>query len=359
MLFAEYLMDFSEDIGIYQHSIYGAANLEKGFTTDDNCRALILAVMLYERFHQHKYLKLIMKYLSFMLYAQNDSGRFKNFMDIQRNFMEEEGSEDCLGRCIWSLGYTIACPSLPENIKNCSWKMMNIILTKWKDLSSPRAKAYSVVGLSYIAENPKARLLIEELSSSLVKQYSKFEDGDWHWFEDSLTYGNSFFPWSLLCAYHVLNKNILYHIGIESLDFLEKTTMQTNFFKPIGCNGWLTKGGMAAEYDEQPIEACEMLLCYLEYYKSTKDIKYLKQAEKCFRWYHGANSKKLSLIDKDSGACYDGISENGLNLNQGSESVVSYGMAYMEITKYIDNIDDDENADTIEDINQVGNILLY
>jgi hypothetical protein len=338
MLFTQYLSALSEDVGIYQHSIYGIMDLEKGYTTDDNSRALILAVMLFERFHQQKQMKLIYKYLSFMIYAQNDNGRFKNFMSFQRTFHEEEGSEDCMGRCIWSLGYTIASPSIPENIKRSCWHMINKILEHWIDLQSPRAKAYSIVGLSYISENPKAFRLIEELSSSLVDQYSRYKDGTWHWFEESLTYGNSFFPWSMLRAYQVLDQSIFFATGKESMDFLESITLQEAFFKPIGCNGWLIKGSKPAEYDEQPIEACEMLLCYLEFYKLTKEKKYLEYAEKCFRWYHGCNSKGTSLLDYDTGACYDGLNENGLNLNQGSESLISYGIAYMEISSLTENV---------------------
>lgn len=118
------------------------------------------------------------------------------------------------------------------------------------------------------------------------------------------------------------------------MDFLGSITIKEEYFKPIGCNGWLIKGKEPAAYDEQPLEACETLLSYLNYYEITKNNEYLEKTEKCFNWYKGQNSKGVSLIDKDTGACYDGLNENGLNLNQGSECVVSYGIAYMELSKY-------------------------
>ena len=40
-------------------------------------------------------------------------------------------------------------------------------------------------------------------------------------------------------------------------------------------------------------------------------------------------------IDEETGACYDGLNENGLNLNQGSECLVSYGIAFMELSNHI------------------------
>ena len=71
----------------------------------------------------------------------------------------------------------------------------------------------------------------------------------------------------------------------------------------------------------------------MEYYEITKNKKHLHNALKCFNWYKGKNSIKLPLIDKETGACYDGITENGLNLNQGSESIIAYGMAVMKASE--------------------------
>jgi hypothetical protein len=174
---------------------------------------------------------------------------------------------------------------------------------------------------------------IETLSMSLVELYKNHNVENWHWFEDTITYGNSFFPWSMFCAYKLLGKECYLETAKESMDFLESLVMKPDFFKPIGCNGWLVKGMEASAYDEQPIEAGEMIYAYMEYYEVTKNKKCLHNAEKCFNWYHGQNSINLSLIDKETSACYDGINERGLNLNQGSESIISYGMSVMEISK--------------------------
>jgi uncharacterized protein YyaL (SSP411 family) len=148
-----------------------------------------------------------------------------------------------------------------------------------------------------------------------------------------MTYGNAILPWSLFRVYKLLGKEYYLKIAEESMNFLQSIVMKSDFFKPVGCNGWLTKGMSASAYDEQPIEACEMIYAYIVYYEVTKDKKCLSNALKCFNWYKGGNSKKLSLIDKETGACYDGITKEGLNLNQGSESIISYGMAVMEALK--------------------------
>ena len=333
--FINYLFTLTDDVGIFQHTVYGIPDPRKGYTTDDNCRALILVVMLFESFKEKKYLRLICKYLAFILNAQNDNGKFKNFMNYNREFLEEEGSQDCFGRCLWALGRTISSPSIPENIKKTCQYILKKTLENLHKLDSPRAKAYSIVGLSYLEGTEEIISHIDTLSMALVNQYTQHKDGDWHWFENSMTYGNAFFPWSLLKAYRILKKDILLETAKEGMDFLGDITLKNDYFKPIGCNGWLLKDKTAAEYDEQPIEACETLLSYVEYYEITKDKKHLDNAVKCFCWYTGQNSKGLSLIDKETGACYDGIIENGLNYNQGSESIISYGIAFMEIYRKV------------------------
>ena len=57
--FYHVLFAFTDDVGIFQHSKYGVPDRNHGYTTDDNARALILAVMLYEKSKKSKYLKLI------------------------------------------------------------------------------------------------------------------------------------------------------------------------------------------------------------------------------------------------------------------------------------------------------------
>ena len=335
MLFTGYLFAMSDDTGIFQHSIYGVPDPKKGYTADDNSRALILAVMLFERFKKKEYLMLIYRYIAFMLNAQNDNGKFKNFMNYNREFLEAEGSEDCTGRCLWALGRTISSPSIPENMKRSCRHMLNKILENPTELKSPRAKAYAIVGLSFLGGKEEINSRIEELSSSLVKQYGQYKDGSWHWFEDSMTYGNAILPLSLFRAYKILEKEVLLDIARESMDFLGSITLKDGYFKPVGCNGWYEKGKEPAEFDEQPIEACETMLSYLSYYEIMKDEQYLNNAVRCFYWFTGKNSKNLSLIDEECGACYDGLNKTGINYNQGSESLISYGMAFIEISDKI------------------------
>ena len=51
-------------------------------------------------------LELASRYLAFIWYAFNpETGRFRNFMDYQRHWLEEGGSDDSHGRALWALGH--------------------------------------------------------------------------------------------------------------------------------------------------------------------------------------------------------------------------------------------------------------
>jgi hypothetical protein len=137
-------------------------------------------------------------------------------------------------------------------------------------------------------------------------------------------------PWALLKAARISGRADLKKTAKESLDFLASQTFSPEgYFKPIGSHGWQLRDGEAAPYDEQPIEACEMLLACKEASIVLEDPSYLMKAARCYEWYLGHNSLSISLIDVQTGGCYDGIHSTGLNLNQGSESIISYSIAHL------------------------------
>ncbi|GGF65921.1 glycosyl transferase [Paenibacillus albidus] len=351
-----YMRRITDDTGIFQHTKFGVPDRSKGYTTDDNARALIAAVLMYNHSKDPVALDLIHTYISFVHHAQTAEGNFRNFMDYNRSFMEDKGSEDCQGRTLWALGFALShSASLPDNIMNTCRYLVNQALPHVEALSSPRAGAYAIIGLSYLIETPGALTyafpyshtpstaeeaaflpravivdLIEKIAVRLHDQYTRYKGNGWNWFEDSITYGNSMLPWALLRAFRISANDSLKETAKEGLDFLAFTTFSSKgYYKPIGSHGWLLRDGKAAPYDEQPIEACEMLLACREAAEVLEDKTYLEQAELCYRWYLGHNSLNMSLIDPQTGACYDGIHAAGLNLNQGSESIISFSIAHL------------------------------
>lgn len=327
----DYIFRLTDDTGMLQHSKYSLPDPEHGYTTDDNARALIMALMLYERYKKKKYLDLVYRYASFLLSAQNEKGRFRNFMRYDRKWLEEEGSEDCFGRCLWALGFALSNRHTPKGIKRCLSYMLEKAMPHVTSLNYPRSKAYSIIGLARL-EGEDVKRLIFEMARSLCSLYDEHKEGEWKWFENTVTYCNFVLPWSLIEACRAAGEKRFLDAAEESLEFLGGVTLRNGYFKPVGCKGWLVKGARPAEFDEQTVEACEGVLAYLKAYEATGKRDYLQKAKKCHDWYEGLNSEGLSLIDGETGGCCDGLTQNGLNLNMGAESLVSYVISYMKIS---------------------------
>lgn len=63
----------------------------------------------------------------------------------------------------------------------------------------------------------------------------------------------------------------------------------------------------------------------------TNEEKYQRVAHIAFEWFLGKNTQNVTVYDPTTGACYDGITHKGLNLNQGAEATISYLLARLEL----------------------------
>lgn len=326
-----HIFRMTDDTGMFQHTCYNVPDLAKGYTTDDNARALLMAVMLYEKKPKPEYLTLIYRYLAFVLYAQNGNGHFRNFMTYGRQFTETQGSEECFGRCLWALGYTLVSPVMPSGITDACASAVKRALPQISALKHLRGQAYALIGLSFIDRPERDRLILELADTLAVRFEQCAEELDWCWFEDSLTYDNAVLPWAMFVAFRQTGQDRFLGIARKSMEFLDQDAFRDGFFRPVGCRGWRIRGTEPALYDQQPVEASMSTLAHLAAYEVTGDEAMLALARRSFAWYSGENSCHESLINAETGGCYDGIMADGLNRNQGAESIVGYIIASLAL----------------------------
>ncbi len=120
-------------------------------------------------------------------------------------------------------------------------------------------------------------------------------------------------------------------VAEESMGFLVKTQMLDGVFVPIGNDGWYRRGGKRAVYDQQPLEAAAMVEAAVDAFYATNNKDYLQVANSAFEWFLGRNSLKASVYCSETGGCFDGLAPEGVNLNQGAESCVSYLLARLKL----------------------------
>lgn len=323
----DHLLRLTDCTGIIQHATYALPNRQTGYTTDDNARALLASLQAYQNWPEPEFLKLAETYLAFLHLAQKPSGWFHNFFDYQRHPLDNDGSDDSFGRSLWACGY--ATMAMPDHyLSQASQAIIEKALPAIPRLKSLRGRAFTLLGLSYyyqgIGENADIARLVRNLAEDLLAAYHTTHDQEWEWFEDILVYSNAILPMSLFLAYQVTEADAYLTAGKRTLEFLTRVQWADGYFSLVGNDGWYPKGGKMALFDQQPVEAGCLVQAYAVAYHVTGQKQYLDLAEAAFNWFHGQNITGLPLYDEATGGCCDGLLAEGVNPNQGAESLLAY-----------------------------------
>ncbi|MFA6979572.1 MAG: glycosyltransferase family 4 protein [Ignavibacteriaceae bacterium] len=328
----DHLTDYT---GILQHALFTVPNYAHGYTSDDNARALLVSVLL-DKLGSQKSLGFAPRYLAFLGFAFNEqTKRFRNFMDYQRNWMESVGSDDSQGRTLWALGIVLNHSSAISLKNMSSWlfeqTLPTILLT-----TSPRAWAFALIGIDeYLQKfggDRRVSHVRDELAGRLLTLYQNNRTDEWRWYEKSLSYCNAALPHALMICGKSIPNDAMTNAGLESLNWLAKLQRaDAGHFVPIGSNGFYHLGGELARFDQQPVEAQAMVSASLEAFRITGDKFWNKEARRAFEWFLGRNDLNLSVYDPTTGGCRDGLHSDRLNENQGAESTLAFLQSLLEL----------------------------
>jgi glycosyltransferase involved in cell wall biosynthesis len=337
----DHLYRMTDSTGIFQHARFTAPNLSEGYCTDDNARALILAVLLCQSEEAPKSVRaLATTYAAFLKGAFNPkTARFRNFLSADRRWLDEEGSEDSQGRAIWALGAAVG-RSPHWGSRMMAEQLFAQALPAVLDFTSPRAWAFSLIGvdeyLCRVQNDGPALNVREELTARLVGIFDKVAQPGWSWFEEELTYDNAKLAHALIVSGRATGQKRVYERGIRALRWLVGVqTSQQGKLRPIGSNGFYKRNGARADFDQQPIEAQSTVSACLEAYRATADPWWHEQAQRAFDWFLGWNDLGLELYAAQSGGCRDGLHADRSNENQGAESMLAFllSLAEMRLTQ--------------------------
>jgi glycosyltransferase involved in cell wall biosynthesis len=324
----DHIIRLTDDVGIIQHAKYIVPDRYHGYCTDDNARALISVLMAQDMITDTSAItNLACTYISFLHHAFNeDNGRFRNFMGYDRRWLEAVGSEDSHGRAVWGLGEAVALAE-SDDIRAAAQSLFEKALPALADFSHPRTWAFALAGIhAYLRRfsgDSKVRRLRDELAHKLFQKYQENALEDWPWIEDTVTYANGKISQALIMSGRWLHHDEMLRAGLRSLEWL--MAIQTDakgHFVPVGNNGWYPRGGEKARFDQQPIEALDMIEACLEAHRVTNDPQYLSYAQRCLEWFLGRNDLNAPLYDHKTGGCCDGLHADGPNRNQGAESTL-------------------------------------
>ena len=337
----DHLKEMTTDFGVLQFSNFGIPDPNSGYTLDDNARALIAMTMYYKNYKDEDILKLVTIYLNFIEFAQQENGSFKNYINLDKEFTlqnKEVNLEDSNGRAVWALGFLLAQKNLfPKSIAIKAQKCFEKVLSNLGDFASPRAIGFALKGLYYY--NPCAQESVLELTNQLIdklmKYYQLTAKPDWNWYEDYLTYANSILPEAMMYAFLITKNDTYKEIAEVTFDFLLSQYFMKGKIQVISNKGWFNKRNKRTFFGEQPIEIAYTIFTLELFYEVTKKSKYKDQLEIAFSWFLGNNHLNQIMYNPANGACYDGLEEYNININQGAESSICYVMALMAMDNCI------------------------
>ncbi len=333
----DHLRHMTDETGILQHALFTVPNYREGYTTDDNARALMVSALL-EALGSRYVLELTSRYLAFVCYAFNsETGRFRNFMDYQRHWLEDGGSDDSHGRGLWALGTVLGRSTTPA-LPSMAGRLFEQALPAILETTSPRAWAFALIGiheyLQRFGGDRMASQVREELAGRLLTSYQRNRSEEWRWYEYSLSYCNAALPHALLLCGHSIPNAAMTEAAVESLSWLadlQRADGEGRHFVPIGSNGFYHQGGERARFDQQPVEAQAMVSACLEALRITGDQRWRKEARRAFEWFLGRNDLHLPIYDPTTGGCRDGLHPDRVNENQGAESTLAFLQASLEL----------------------------
>jgi glycosyltransferase involved in cell wall biosynthesis len=344
----DHLIRMTDDTGLLQHATHSVPDRRFGYCVDDNARGLLVALLAQRVIGLGETRRLITTYLSYLHHSQCEDGHFRNFMDFRRSLDHEPGSEDCVGRALWALGLAVElAPDAGQRLlaKRMFGRSMTLPLT-----FGPRGCALGILGLdNYLRSEPGDKLALETLNSLAAKLICRFEeeaDETWRWFEPDLTYKNALLPLALFTYSKRAGDENALRVAIDSLSFLEEICFAKGYLQLVGNAGWHVRGGNSAIADEQPIDAAAFVLAFRAAYVATGDRRYLARMRESFEWFLGTNRLGLSLYDFSTAGCHDGLEIEGVNANQGAESVLSFLIALLAMYDLASDGLDREGAET-------------
>lgn len=336
----DHLVRMSDRTGIFQHAIFTVPNYHEGYCTDDNARAYILCNLLDELgepLPAENLDGMATSYLAFIAAAFNPAtGRFRNLMSHGRQWLDEEGSQDCHGRALWAAG-TGAGRSHNEGHRKLAAQLFERGLPTVEGFTSPRAWSFTLLGihefLQRFPNHERAITMRETLIGRLVSLWHDCSTETWPWFEPGVTYDNARLCQALILSAQWVGHSEALAIGLKSLRWLasiQKT--QGGYFRPVGSDGFYQRDGARADFDQQPLEAQAMVSACLEAFRATRNPTWSRKARRAFEWFLGRNDLGLPLYDSTSGGCCDGLHPDRVNENQGAESSLAFHLALAEMT---------------------------
>jgi hypothetical protein len=314
----DHVFRLSDDTGLLEHARNAIVRREHGYCVDDVSRGLLIACR--EPRPDPELTRHAERYLAFLTHAQAAGGAFHNRMSFDRRWLDEPALCDWWGRAIWGLG-TAAARGGNGWIRR---EAMNAFRQGVRCRSPwPRAMAFAGLGAAEVLRaDPHDREAAQLLGDAATVIGLPGSDPDWVWPEPELTYANPALAEVVIVAGDLLGDEALLADGLRMLSWLCDMQDHHGHLSTVPVGGW-RRGVDRHRFDQQPIEAAATADACATAAAVTGDEHWDATLFQAIAWFLGDNDTGTVMYDAETGGCYDGLTADGPNLNQGAESTLA------------------------------------
>jgi hypothetical protein len=313
---------------IAQHARGDQPDFAHGFCTDDVARAIEVDLKHGAVLGWDVVASPLEASLGFLEEAFiSSTGGFRNVRDVSGRWLDA-GSEDCVGRAISALGHAAAHAGRASD-RDAAVELLERALPAASGLTSLRAIASAAIGCAVVGAGSSHAVDATgfRLAQRLEDRWGQVSDPDWPWPEAVATYSIALPVEALLRAGRRYAQPMSIRLGLRLLDWITGSIVQSDgVVSFVGNDGWWTRDGVRARFDQQPIEAVSTALAAQAALEVTGDARHAAVMEAAYGWFLGENEGRIPLADMESGGCHDGLTPTGPNDNQGAESTLAWLM---------------------------------
>lgn len=307
-----------DGVGMFEHADHATPRREHGYCTDDMARLLIVASREPDRTSQVR--ELTRTAFRFLVASQSTTGRTRNRRDVNGQWSDEFGLDDCWGRSVWAFG-TATRRSADGWMRTSALAHFNRAVQQ----RSPhrRAMAFAALGAAEVAEHDPTHARAQRLLADAVAVIGRpAGDKVWPWPEPRLSYANAAVAESLIAAGHALDRREVLDDGLTLLGWLlARETVDGHLSPtPVGGGG---RDDRPQRFDQQPIEIAAMADACARAYAVTGDERWRRGVEAAIAWFGGDNDGGALMWDPTTQGGFDGLTPTGPNVNQGAESTLA------------------------------------
>jgi hypothetical protein len=314
-----HLRHLTDTGGLYEHAERTTVRRAHGYCVDDVARALVVVMREDEATPAGEDLR--EQYLSFLLLAQAQDGRFRNRRNADLGWTDEPTVEDCWGRALWGLG-TVVSTCSETRLGAAAWTAFE----RGAAWTSPwsRAAAFAALGAAEVLRAAPGHDAAERLLRDAIERIGRpGRSRVWPWPESRLSYANPVLAEALLAAGAALDEPQVLDDGLRLLRWLLDVQTRDGHLSLVPASGRGPADADEAGFDQQPIEVAALADACARAFDLTGDVQWSAAVELCAAWFFGENDSATVMYDDTSGGGCDGLERGGRNENQGAESTLA------------------------------------